>query len=128
MVRFVSVVAVAGLILAGCTIGPKDIVILTKSLKKQGNVNTSVPMEFGATATPAGSVYWVEGTVQNTGEKDYRNVQIGFKCSDGTTKKIMTAIVPLLQAGKTVAFKTQQEATQLNLRLLDESPDIYFER
>lgn len=122
------VLALVGVLLAACSTTPSDLVIVSRTLKGQANVNTSIPMEFGATAPPAGKIYWVEGKIRNTGEKDYRNVQLGFKCSDGSRKIILTAELPLVPAGKTVDFRTQQQSTQASLRLLEEDPDIYYER
>jgi hypothetical protein len=120
--------AVAVVLLAACSTGPKDLVIVSKELRGQAAGNTSLSGEFGSSALPSGNVYWVEGKVQNTGERDYRNVQIGFKCSDGAQKRVLTAVVPLIPAGKTVPFRTRQEQLTMPLKLLDEPPDFWYER
>jgi hypothetical protein len=111
------------LLLAGCTAGGGgDLVVVSKSLKKQAH---SVGSEFGAMATSVESLFWIEGSVKNAGQEEQKNVVIRFACTDGTSKHILVAQVPVVGPGATVPFKTRRFRTPADIQMLDEEPEIY---
>ena len=114
--------------LAGCSRSTKDILVLTKSLKKEVLVSTAVPSEFGTFAAASMPSFWVEGQVQNVGSTDVRNVLLSFACSYGKETKVLTAEVDLIPAGKTVPYKTRPFESRFELQLSDEAPEIRVAR
>ena len=121
--------AVLFLPLSGCE-GRKDkVVILNHALKQQSYTSTAAPSEFGSISGLSGTVYYVEGQVQNKGTVDVRHLEISFVCKAGVEKHVLTAEIPLLPAGKTVTFSTQPYESKVAVTLKeDEEPEITMDR
>jgi hypothetical protein len=123
MKQVLTFAAVLALLIAGCTAGGDgDLVVVSKTLKKQAH---TVGSEFGAMATSVESLFWVEGSVKNAGQEEKKNVVIRFACTDGSSKHILVAQVPLVAPGATVQFKTRRFRTPSDIQMLDEEPEIY---
>jgi hypothetical protein len=125
MKQTVLIMALAGM-LAGCAGAPEDLVVVDKALKALSNTSTSGLSEFGASGggQAASTLYWVEGRVQNKGPRDYINVVIRFRVKESGSNKVLTAELPSVPAGKTVAFRTGTLSTYTALSLLPEPPEI----
>ena len=76
----------------------------------------------------SGSIFWVEGTVKNSGTEEIKNVTIAFRVTDGRTNQVLSAEVPSVPAGKTVEFRTQVQGSRVELRLVEEEPEITVAR
>ncbi len=124
-----ALVFVLLLSLTGCQ-GRKDkIVILSRSLKQQNYTSTAAPQEFGSIAGLSGSAYVVVGQVQNKDTRDVHHLQISFPCKAGVERHVMTAEIPLLPAGKTIAFSTQPYESKVAVTLIEgEEPEITMDR
>jgi hypothetical protein len=111
-------------IMVCCNSRNEDVIVVSKTLMQQTDVNTAVPLEFGGMATSSGFIYWIEGKVRNAGATDLKNVVVAFACTEGKTRRILSAEIPLIPAGRTVDFKTPTLASKLGLQLLKEEPEI----
>lgn len=120
------VLVVLSLILASCGQSRKDLVVLTKTLKRETTASTAVPLEFGTFAAASSTSFWVEGKVQNTGDSDARNVLVSFKCGYGNETKVLSAEIDLIPARKTVEFRTRPVESRFELQLKDEDAEIRF--
>lgn len=117
-----------GTMLPGCVEKKQDVVILTKSFKKERSVNTAVPDEFSSFAPASQGInVWVEGKVKNEGTTDLNNVELSFKCKQGVETRVLTAVVKWLPAGKTVDYKTRLFASKIDVSLMNEEPEIHYE-
>jgi hypothetical protein len=76
----------------------------------------------------SGSIFWVEGTVKNSGQEEIKNVTIAFRVTDGRTNLVLSAEVPSVPAGKTVDFRTPVQGSRVELRLVEEEPEITVAR
>ena len=110
--------------LAGCRRSAEDIVVVSRTLKKDVLVSTAVPSEFGTFAAASIPSFWVEGKVRNSGTTDARNVLLSFTCLYGKETKVLTAAVDLIPAGETVEFKTRPLESRFELRLKEEEPEV----
>ena len=64
----VLLISVLIVVLEGCAVEKKgDIVVVSKTLKKEKAASTAGPMEFGLPAASVGYSFWVEGKVENAG-------------------------------------------------------------
>jgi hypothetical protein len=111
------------LLVAGCT-GSSDIEVVTKAIRSGANVSAAIPGEFGGSAPSMGELYWVEGTVKNSGATEVRKVSISFRCTDGNNRRIFVAEVDRIPAGATVHFETDRYASPLKITLLEGEPEI----
>jgi len=112
------------LVVSGCGGTKSDVVIVSKTLKKEVSVSTAVPGEFGDFSPASSNIFWVEGMVKNDSKEDLKNVELGFKCTDGTKTVLFSVDIPSIPAGKTIPYKTRIMESRVELRLLDEDPDI----
>ena len=120
---------VSGLIFAGCAETKQEVVVVSKKLKKQRETSTAVPDEFSSFAPAAtGTSFWVEGTVRNDGGRDVSNVEIIFKCTEGTDTRVLVASVKLIPTGKTVPYKTKGFQSKYDVKLLEDEPEISHDR
>jgi hypothetical protein len=111
------------LLLAGCS-GNSDIVVVHKAVRSAANVSAAVPGEFGGSAPSMGELYWVEGTVMNSGAEEVRKVTITFRCTDGNNRRLFVAEVDRIPAGASVPFATDRFPSPLKITLLDGEPEI----
>ncbi len=119
-----SCALLAALVLvAGCS-GSSGIEVVSKAVRSTANVSAAIPGEFGGSAPSMGELYWVEGTVRNTGTEEVRNVTITFRCTDGNTRRLFVAEVPRIAAGATVSFATDRYPSPLKITLLEGEPEI----
>ncbi len=73
----VLLISVLIVVLEGCALEKKgDLVVVSKTLKKEKAASTAAPMEFGLPAASVGYSFWIEGRVKNTGEEDVKNVEV----------------------------------------------------
>lgn len=116
------------ILVASCSL-QKDgnIVVVSRTLKKERAASTAGPMEFGLPAASVGYSFWVEGKVKNGGEEDAKNVEVTFRVKQGGTVRILTAKVNNIPAGKTVDFRTRIFPSKVDLQLLDEETEIKYE-
>ena len=117
------VVLVSLLLVAGCT-GNSDIEVVTKAVRSGANVSAAIPGEFGGSAPSMGELYWVEGTVKNSGAMEARKVHITFRCTDGNTRRLFVAEVDRIPPGATVHFETDRFPSPLKITLLEGEPEI----
>jgi hypothetical protein len=108
-------------LIASCTGGASDLTVVSKSLKRDVNASTA----GGIGDVPSsGSIFWVEGQVKNSGADEVKNVSIAFLVTDGRSKLVLTAEVPAVPAGGTVDFRTPVQGSIMELRLVEEEPEI----
>ena len=110
--------------LVSCSGGASDLTIVNKVLKKDANVSTAGGMDPGMSAPASGSIFWVEGSVTNNGKEEARKVTIAFRVTDGNQRMVLTAEIPSILPGKTVPFRTPVQGSRLELRLMEEEPEI----
>jgi len=108
-------------ILASCAGGASDLAVVSKSLKRDVNASTAGGIGDGPSS---GAIFWVEGQVKNSGTDEVKNVSIAFRVTDGRSKLVLTAEVPSVGAGQTVGFRTPVQGSQMELRLVEEEPEI----
>jgi hypothetical protein len=123
-----AVAVAAVFLLASCSGGASDLSIVSKSLKSDANVSMAGAPDAGVSVPSSGSIYWVEGKVKNTGTEEVRSVLIAFRITDGNTRFVLTAHVPVVPPGGTADFRTNTEMSHAALRIIDEEPDITRER
>jgi hypothetical protein len=111
------------LLVAGCT-GTSDIVVVSKAVRSAANVSAAIPGEFGGSSPSMGELYWVEGTVRNSGAEEVRKVTITFRCTDGNNRRLFVAEVDRIPAGATVPFTTDRFPSPLKITLLEGEPEI----
>jgi hypothetical protein len=114
-----------GLLLASlitsCTGGASDLTVVSKSLKRDVNASTA----GGIGDVPSsGAIFWVEGQVKNSGADEVKNVSIAFRVTDGRSKLVLTAQVPSVGPGQTVDFRSPVQGSIVELRLVEEEPEI----
>ncbi|HTO93386.1 MAG TPA: FxLYD domain-containing protein [Bacteroidota bacterium] len=120
MSRIFSTV-LAALLLASCSGPAGDLAIVSKTLHR--DVNTSMAGGLGDVPSN-GAIFWVEGKVKNNGADDIANVSIGFRVTDGRSRQVLMAEIPLVKAGATVEFKTPPQGSQVELRLTEDEPEV----
>ena len=124
----VLLISVLIVVLEGCALEKKgDLVVVSKTVKKEKAASTAAPMEFGLPAASVGYSFWVEGKVKNEGDEAAKNVEVTFRCKHGGTVRILTAKVNNIPASKTVDFKTRIFPSKVDLQLLDEEPEIKYD-
>jgi hypothetical protein len=124
MIRCVAVAVFAVFIMTSCTGGGTDLVIVNKVLKKDVNASMAGGTEPGMSMPSSGSIFWVEGSITNKGTEEAKKVTVAFRVTDGNSKTVLTAEIPSIMPGKTVPFRTPPQGSRLELRLMDEEPDI----
>jgi N-acetylmuramic acid 6-phosphate (MurNAc-6-P) etherase len=112
------------LALSSCTRGVSDLVLVTKSMKKDVNAAMTGAPELGMGVPASGSIYWVEGTMRNDGREEAKMVSIAFRVTDGNSTMVLTAVLPSVPPGKTVGFRTPPQGSRLALTLIDEEPVV----
>ena len=120
----IGVLVISLLSVWGCGGKKSDVVIVSKTLKKEVSVSTAVPGEFGDFSPASSNIFWVEGEVRNDSKEELKNVELGFKCTDGAKTVLFSVIIPSIPTGKTIPYKTRIMESRVELRLLDEDPDI----
>ena len=119
--RSLPFVLLFSFLVASCSGGASDLSVVSKTLRRDVNASTA----GGIGDVPSnGAIFWVEGQVKNGGTSDVANVTIAFRVTDGRTRMVLTAAVPSVPAGKTVDFRTPVQGSQVELRLVEEDPDI----
>ncbi len=109
-------------LMAGCAIN-SDIVVVTSAMKQGANANSSGLDDFGV--QPAGQLYWVEGTVRNSGSEEAKNVEITFVGVDGGKKRsLFIAKVASIPPGATVPFHTAPTFSAIAIGLAPDEPEI----
>lgn len=108
---------------AGCT-GNSGVEVVSREVRSATNVSAAIPGEFGGSAPSMGELYWVEGTVRNTGTEEVRDVSITFRCTDGNNRRLFVAEVRRIPPGATVPFATDRYASPLKITLLEGDPEI----
>ena len=121
MLRRAFFPALLTLLVVSCSTPASDLSVVSKTLHR--DVNASTAGEMGDVPS-SGSIFWVEGTVKNSGSEEIRNVTIAFRVTDGRTNQVLSAEVPSVPAGKTVEFRTPVQGSRVELRLVEEEPDI----
>jgi len=124
MKRLIAVAAIAALVLASCAGGASDLTIVNKVLKKDANASTAGGPELGMSVPSSGSIFWVEGSITNNGKVEAKKVTVAFTVTDGNAKMVLTAEIPFILPGKTVPFRTPVQGSRLELRLVEEEPEI----
>jgi hypothetical protein len=110
--------------LAGCE-SHSDLVVLQQTLKEAADAPMT-PGDFGGMVGSVQKLYWVEGTLENRGQTEAREIVVRFRCTDGTSTKVLVAQVPPLAAGGTATFMTARLKSPAPLRLLEEPPEIHY--
>lgn len=124
MHRWIMLLSVLALALAGCETR-NDVVVLQSSLKEAQDTPMT-PGDFGGMVGSVQKLYWVEGTLENRGQTEAREIVVRFRCTDGTSTKVLVAQVPPVPAGGKVAFMTARLKSPAALRLLQEEPEIHY--
>lgn len=117
--------ALLAILLASCSTPASDLSVVSKTLRRDVNASTAGGM---GDVPSSGSIFWVEGTVKNSGTEEIKNVTIAFRVTDGRTNQVLSAEVPSVPAGKTVEFRTQVQGSRVELRLVEEEPEITVAR
>ena len=113
--------ALAALFLASCSGPAGDLAVVSKTLHR--DVNTSTAGGIGDVPSN-GAIFWVEGKVKNSGSEDIANVTISFRVTDGRSRQVLMAEIPLVKAGATVDFKTPPQGSQVELHLTEDEPEV----
>jgi hypothetical protein len=116
--------SVLALTLAGCETR-NDVVVLQSSLKEAQDTPMT-PGDFGGMVGSVQKLYWVEGTLENRGQTEAREIVVRFRCTDGTSTKVLVAQVPPVPAGGKATFMTARLKSPAALRLLQEEPEIHY--
>ncbi|HTS00640.1 MAG TPA: FxLYD domain-containing protein [Bacteroidota bacterium] len=117
--------ALAAILLASCSGPAGDLAVVSKSLHRDVNASTA----GGIGDVPSnGAIFWVEGKVKNNGTEDIANVSIAFRVTDGRSRQVLTAEIPVVKAGATVDFRTPVQGSQVELRLAEDEPEITVAR
>jgi len=126
MKQILAVLALFALVMAGCSSAPEGLAVTQKTLRSQQNVSTSGLSEFGASGggQAAATLFWIEGKITNSSATEYRSVMVQFRVQDSGSKKVLTAEIPSVPAGKSIAFATNQLQSYANVTLVDEPPEI----
>jgi hypothetical protein len=93
-------------------------------MHQEANLNTGIPDEFAQSAPSSGQLFWVEGTVRNTGSDELHNVEITFVATDGNNRTLMVAKIDKIAPRATVPFSTGKSLSPITMRLVDEEPEI----
>jgi hypothetical protein len=124
MHRYIVLLALLVLGLAGCETR-KDLVVVQSVLKEAADVPMT-PGDFGGMVGSVQKLYWVEGTLQNTGQTEAREIVVRFRCTDGSSTKVLVAQVPPVPAGGKASFMTARLKSPAAIRLLQEPPEIHY--
>jgi len=117
--------ALAAILFASCSGPASDLAVVSKSLHRDVNASTA----GGIGDVPSnGAIFWVEGKVKNNGTEDIANVSIAFRVTDGRSRQVLTAEIPVVKAGGTVDFRTPVQGSQVELRLAEDEPEITVAR
>jgi hypothetical protein len=120
--RVLSVILCACLL--GSCGGKSDLVIVSKGVRSGANVSAAVPDEFAAAVPSTSQLYWIEGQIRNTGTTEVKNVSITFRATDGNTKRLFLAVVEKIPPGGTVKFETERYPSPLQIKLVEDEPEI----
>jgi hypothetical protein len=111
------------LLLSSCS-GNSDLVIVSKTVRSGANTSAAVPDEFASAAPSTSELYWIEGQIKNSGTTEVRNVAITFRATDGNTRRLFLAVVERIPPGATVKFETERYPSPLQIKLVDEEPEV----
>jgi hypothetical protein len=120
--RIVFLTAVLLCVVTGCSQKP-DVVVLSRSMHQEADVNPGIPDEFAQSA-PSSRLFWVEGRVQNLGSAEVRNVEVLFVATDGNNRMLMIAKIGKIGPGETLQFSTGKSPSSITLHLVQEDPEI----
>ncbi|HEX9005759.1 MAG TPA: hypothetical protein VF889_00600 [Bacteroidota bacterium] len=100
---------------AACSGGSRDLVILSKEIRRESLATSAAGAEFGSAA---GAVVEnvVAGEIRNTGARDALNVEVTFHLTGGGHDYAVPAHIPSVPAGKTVKFQSEGIRTQYTLQ------------
>ncbi len=109
---------------AACSTGSRDLVVLSKEIRREGLATSAAGAEFGSAAgTVVENV--VAGEIRNTGAGDALNVEVTFHLTGGGHDYAVIAHIPSVPAGKTVTFRSEGIQTQYTLQFkADQEPEI----
>ena len=124
MQRWIVTLSVLAFALAGCETR-SDLVVLQSTLKEAADAPMT-PGDFGGMVGSVQKLYWVEGTLENTGQTEAREIVVRFRCTDGSSTKVLVAQVPPVPAGARVTFMTARLKSPATIRLLEEPPEIHY--
>jgi len=124
MQRWIVALSVLAFALAGCETR-SDLVVLQSTLKEAADAPMT-PGDFGGMVGSVQKLYWVEGTLENTGQTEAREIVVRFRCTDGSSTKVLVAQVPPVPAGAKVTFMTARLKSPATIRLLEEPPEIHY--
>ncbi len=100
---------------AACSSGNRDLVLVSKEIRREALATSAAGAEFGSAAgTVVESV--VAGEIRNTGAGDIQNVQLTFHLTGGGHDYAVIARIPAVPAGKTVKFQSEGIRTQYTLQ------------
>ncbi|MEW6509745.1 MAG: hypothetical protein AB1428_02165 [Bacteroidota bacterium] len=116
--------ACAAVVLVSCAGGASDLAVVNKVLKKDTNASMAGGPDMGMSVPSSGSIFWVEGSLKNNGKEEAKDVTVAFRVTDGNTTFVLSAVIPSIQPGKAVAFRTPPHGSRLDLRLIEEEPEI----
>ncbi len=100
---------------AGCSTGNRDLILVSKEIRREGLATSAAGAEFGSAAgTVIENV--VAGRIRNTGTGDVLNVEVTFHLTGGGHTYVVVARIPSVPAGKTVKFRSEGIRTQYTLQ------------
>ena len=116
------------LFLQGCTTG-SDLQVVVKTLKKETVSNTAAPSEFGSFSAVSTNMFWIEGSVKNTGSETVKHATLTFKCYAGKDSRVLNAEVQNIRPGQSARFVTDRVESKIDLKLNEsEVPEISVDR
>ena len=103
----------------GCSTGNRDLVIVSKEIRREGLTTSAAGAEYGSAA---GAVIEnvVVGQIRNTGSEEARNVEVTFRLIGGGHKYTLVARIPSIPAGKAVGFRSEGIRTQYSLQFQED--------
>ena len=125
MARWMLAFSMLAFVCAGCATHT-DIVVLQSSLKEAADTPMTPGDLGGGMMGSVQKLYWVEGTLENRGQTEAREIVVRFRCTDGTSTKVLVAQVPPVAAGAKAPFMTARIKSPSALRLLEEPPEIHY--
>ena len=122
--RLVCLMLMLSALVASCGGGASDLKIVSKTLKRDVNASTAGGMDLGTTVPSTSAMFWVEGTLRNSGSTALQHVTISFRLTDGRSTTVLTAEIPSIAPGATADFHTSSQASRTELRLVEEDPEV----
>ncbi|HUI65268.1 MAG TPA: FxLYD domain-containing protein [Bacteroidota bacterium] len=122
--HFVCIMLMISALLASCAGGASDLKIVSKTLRRDVNASTAGGLDLGTPVPSTSSMFWVEGTLRNSGTKALEHVTISFRLTDGRSTTVLTAEIPSIAPGATADFHTSSQASRTELHLVEEDPEV----